>query len=109
MFNDLVRKSGDEDRWEVDSAAIKPWHVGDEPNTLALAIMAKYNLFYENKARQIQNDDFRKYDYIFGMDLHNVYDLSNLAPHNSKAKIFLFGDFNPDGPLEIQDPYGVCQ
>lgn len=70
--------------------------------------MKKHNLAYNNKARQIKQDDFKKYDYIFGMDDENIDDLKGLFPKDGTAKILLFGDFDPEGDRIIRDPYYVC-
>lgn len=41
------------------------------------------------------------------MDDENIGDLNDLAPKNSKAKILLLGDFDPNGERIIRDPYYV--
>lgn len=57
---------------------------------------------------QIVPEDFNHYDYIFGMDEANMRDLNKRAPKGSKAKLLLFGDFDPQGDRIIRDPYYVC-
>lgn len=91
----------------MDSAAIGSWHVGRSPDSRALAIMCKYDLPYTNKARQIKKDDFKHYDYIFGMDDENISELKELSPRDATAKILLLGDFDPEGDRIIRDPYYV--
>lgn len=107
VFIDEVKKAGLENEWEIDSAAITDWHVGDSPNKRASALMEKYKLAYDNRARQIEPSDFRKFDYIFGMDGYNMYDLDGMAPSDGKAKLLLLGSFDPEGFREIRDPYCV--
>lgn len=107
MFIDEVKKAGQEADWEIDSAAIGSWHVGRNPEKRAIATMKKHNLAYNNKARQIKSDDFKKYDYIFGMDEENINDLNGLRPTDGSAKILLLGDFDPQGDRIIRDPYYV--
>lgn len=94
-------------QWEIDSAAIGSWHVGRSPDERALDTMKKHNLPYSNKARRIHKDDFKKFDYIFGMDEENIEDLKGLSPKDATAKILLFGDFDPEGDRIIRDPYYV--
>ncbi|GAB0088373.1 low molecular weight phosphotyrosine protein phosphatase [Sergentomyia squamirostris] len=105
VFMDVVKKAGQEDDWEIDSAAIGGWHVGNNPDYRARETMTKHQLPYSNKARQIKKDDFNKFDYIFGMDRENISDLKERAPNKSKAKILLLGDFDPEGVKVIRDPY----
>lgn len=107
MFVDAIGKAGVEDKWEVDSAAIGSWHVGRNPDSRAMGIMSKYNLAYTNKARQIRKEDFKHYDYIFGMDDENISDLKDLAPRDAKAKVLLLGEYDPQGERIIRDPYYV--
>lgn len=104
---DLVKKAGVQRDWEIDSAAIESWHVGNRPNPRAVAVMEKYYLAYDNRARQITTDDFYTFDYILAMDEMNFEDLTELKPDDAKAQIFLLGDFDPEGERIIRDPYCV--
>lgn len=69
--------------------------------------MKKHDLDYNNKARQIKTPDFKKYDYIFGMDDDNMYELNRMAPKDKKSQLLLLPDFDPKGTKEIRDPYYV--
>lgn len=69
--------------------------------------MDKYNLAYDNRARQITSEDFYEFDYIFGMDEYNIDELNDLKPNDCTAKIMLLGDFDPEGERIIHDPYCV--
>lgn len=45
---------------------------------------------------------------LFYVFLYFFYsDLKRLAPKNSTAKIELLGDYDPEGPCIIRDPYYV--
>ncbi|XP_005186462.2 low molecular weight phosphotyrosine protein phosphatase 1 [Musca domestica] len=103
---DTIKKAGVSDEWEVDSAAIGGWHVGNPPDHRALSTMKKHDLPYTNKARQIKSKDFEEFDYIFGMDEENMDDLASRAPKGSKAKLLMLGDFGlPKAERIIEDPY----
>lgn len=41
------------------------------------------------------------------MDEENMRDLRRKAPKNSKAKLLMFGEFDPEGDRIIRDPYYV--
>lgn len=109
VFVDEVNKAGLANQWEIDSAAIGSWHVGRSPDSRALDTMKKHSLEYSNKARQIKTPDFKKYDYIFGMDDDNMYELNRMAPKDGRAKLLLLPDFDPKGVKEIRDPYYVSE
>lgn len=101
----MVKKGNVPDKFHIDSAAIGGWHVGKSPDRRALETMKKHNLEYSNKARQLKKDDFKKFDYIFGMDHENMSDLEDMKPSDGKAKLLLIGDFDPQGEKIIRDPY----
>ncbi|XP_070507025.1 low molecular weight phosphotyrosine protein phosphatase 1-like [Chironomus tepperi] len=105
VFIDIVKKRNLTDKFYIDSAAIGSWHIGKKPERRALETMKKHNLEYDNKARQITTEDFRKFDYIFGMDDENMSDLDERKPSDGKAKLLLLGDFDPKGERIIRDPY----
>jgi low molecular weight phosphotyrosine protein phosphatase len=101
----LVKKGNYQDQFHIDSAAIGPWHVGKKPDRRALETMKKHNLEYDNKARCLTKQDFKKYHYIFGMDYENMTDLEDMKPSDGSAKLLLLGDFDPQGEKIIRDPY----
>ncbi|VVC95162.1 unnamed protein product [Leptidea sinapis] len=105
VFRKVVNDLNKGDLWDIDSAAIGGWHVGNPPDWRALDTMKKHNVPYDNTARQITKDDFNYYDYIFGMDEENMKSLNSKAPKGSKAKLLLFGNFDPEGDRIIRDPY----
>ena len=41
------------EQWEIDSAAIGGWHVGNPPDWRALDTMKKHDVPYSNHARQV--------------------------------------------------------
>ncbi|XP_017776790.1 PREDICTED: low molecular weight phosphotyrosine protein phosphatase-like [Nicrophorus vespilloides] len=107
VFLHLIKQRGVSEQWEVDSAALGGWHVGSLPDRRARQTLAKHSVDYDNTARQIHPNDFVEYDYIFGMDLNNISALNSEAKDvkNSKAKILLLGDSDPQGERIIRDPY----
>lgn len=105
VFRKLLQEKGLLDKWQVDSAAIGPWHVGSKPDSRALSVLKQNNIETTHRARQIEESDFHKFEFIFGMDEENMSDLKRLAPPDSKAKLLLLGSYDPSGELKIEDPY----
>lgn len=105
VFLHLLEEQGKLDEWEVDSAAIGSWHVGGTPDRRAKKILKNHGIDYSHKARQITKDDFRKFDFIFGMDESNMQDLNKQKPTGSKAQLLLLGSCDPQGERIIRDPY----
>ncbi|XP_075975396.1 low molecular weight phosphotyrosine protein phosphatase-like [Anticarsia gemmatalis] len=105
VFRKTVNKMNIGDQWEIDSAALGDYHVGKPPTWRAMDTLKKHDVRYNGIARQIVIEDFYYFDYIFGMDEYNMSELNDLAPEGSKAKLSLFGEFDPQGERIIRDPY----
>ena len=90
----------------VDSAGIKDWNAGQEPDLRAQLIAQKRNWqIAGQRARQIKVQDFNDFDQIYTMEIKNISDLRKIQPLNSKSTIQLLSDF-PGSPIhEIPDPY----
>ncbi|XP_020277650.1 low molecular weight phosphotyrosine protein phosphatase-like [Pseudomyrmex gracilis] len=104
-FQTQVQEMGLSDFWEVESAGILGYHVGNSPEPRAMSTLRKAGITnYSHVARQITTDDFYKFDWIFGMDEYNIYKLHEISPENSRAKIELLGKYDPAGIVGIRDP-----
>ncbi|KAB0791136.1 hypothetical protein PPYR_02936 [Photinus pyralis] len=105
VFLHVVKERGLDHKWTADSAATGPWHIGRMPEKRARNTLQKHSIEYNGRARQLQRDDYNRFDYIFGMDESNMMDINADAPSNCKAKILMLGDFDPEGDTIIRDPY----
>ncbi|KAG5311125.1 PREDICTED: low molecular weight phosphotyrosine protein phosphatase-like isoform X2 [Acromyrmex echinatior] len=105
VFQDQIRKMDLIDFWEVESAAILDYHVGNDPEPRATATLQKAGITnYSHIARKITIDDFYKFDWIFGMDKYIIDILYEKQPEDSQAKIELLGKYDPSGVIIIKDP-----
>jgi len=60
----------------------------------------------KHTARQITKDDFKKFDFIFGMDEDNIRNINHVKPKDGKAKVGLLGLYDPEKQSSIiEDPY----
>lgn len=91
--------------FHVDSAGTSSYHIGSDPDRRTVLKCNKHNINVKHQARQITLDDFHKFDYIFCMDNDNLKDVLDLQPKNTKAKVALFGTYDPKKELIIDDPY----
>ncbi|GIX70036.1 low molecular weight phosphotyrosine protein phosphatase [Caerostris darwini] len=105
VFAHFVKERGLSDKWCIDSAATADYHTGKNPDKRARSCMEKHSIEMNHRARPISAEDFKKFNYVFGMDENNIRDLKRLAPRNSTAKIELLGDYDPEGACIIRDPY----
>ncbi|RWS00355.1 low molecular weight phosphotyrosine protein phosphatase-like protein [Dinothrombium tinctorium] len=106
VFNHIVEQRKLSDKWLADSCAIGTWHVGRTPDRRAITVLKNHGINkYEHKARQLCDDDFVRFDYIFGMDDENMRDIEELSPQRVTAVVDRLGNYHPDGPTIIKDPY----
>lgn len=94
-------------RLEVDSAGTTGYHVGEPPDrrSQAHALRRGYDLSTQ-RARQVEEDDFRRFDWILAMDRGHLLELRERAPVLVHDRIRLLLDFAPglEG-RDVPDPY----
>ncbi len=91
----------------IDSAGIGDWHVGQPPDSRAIAHAHRrgYDLS-ALRARQVTVDDFARFHWIFAMDERNLRDLKALCPPTYDGHLGLFLDLAPAvGRRDVPDPY----
>ena len=98
-MRDAVRKAGIE--MEVDSAGTGAWHTGDPPDARMTAAAAQRGIdLSEQSARQVNQEDFRRFTHIFAMDGSNLENLQAMQPTDATAELQLFL-----GEDDVPDPY----
>lgn len=92
---------------EIDSAGTGDWHIGYPPDPRAAAVAARNGIDISAlRARQVDADDFRKFDHIVALDSNNLSDLERLRPEGGKARLSLLLDHaeGREGQA-VADPY----
>lgn len=85
---------------EVDSAGTGDWHIGAKPDHRAVAEAAARGIAMKSRARQIQADDFSRFNLILAMDSDNLRDLRAIAPNgDAMTKIHLLREFESQGDI----------
>jgi protein-tyrosine phosphatase len=107
VFRRMVAERGLSDHFEIDSAGIGDWHLGQAPDARAQeAAMRRGIDISTQSARQLQADDFSRFDLILAMDASNHGDLRQLSPKHTHGKIRYFLDFAPHaGTRDVPDPF----
>lgn len=90
----------------VDSAGTAAWHIGKapDPRTCAAAAQRGYRL-HELRARQVQAEDFARFDLILAMDHDNLRELQRLRPDSAGAELDLLLRRGGLAEHEVPDPY----
>lgn len=92
---------------EFDSAGTQVWHTGERPDPRARSALLSRN--YDpgkTRSRQINDQDFERFDLVVAMDEANLATLQRQCPSQHRDKLHLLLDFAPAlGRSEIPDPY----
>jgi protein-tyrosine phosphatase len=107
VFRRVAEEEGLIDRFEIDSAGLGDWHIGQAPDHRAQkAARSRGVEISDQSARQVVDEDFERFDLLLVMDRSNYAELKARAPHDARAKIRPFLDFAPHvGTSDVPDPF----
>lgn len=108
IMKSLVREVKLSDKYEIDSAGIGGWHVGELPDKRMREHAKKRGYQLTSRARQFVDNDFHYYDYIVVMDNDNYKHLTTrINDDNLRSKVLKMKDFFQDykNELSVLDPY----
>jgi protein-tyrosine phosphatase len=107
VFRRVVEQEGVAHLFEVDSAGLGDWHVGQPPDTRAQAAARRRGMDISGQnARQVTRGDFARFDLLLAMDESNIDELVQIAPQSERHKIRRFLDFAPHvGVKDVPDPF----
>lgn len=104
VFRAFVAERGLGAQVEVDSAGTGVWHAGELPDPRSRQAAAKRGYRLDSRARQVEADDFQRFDLIVAMDRDNLRTLH--AMRQGRARVCLLSEFLPPGsPPDVPDPY----
>ena len=101
----LLQEREDRNEWEIDSAGTLGFREGLLSDERGLK---KHEIYSNHRAKQVNEDDFRRFDVILAFAESNVQDLNESFKPNdgtARAEVKLFGTYDPKGELIIRDPY----
>lgn len=107
VFEQLVNTQGLAEHILIDSAGTHAYHIGKQPDTRAQAAARRRGLDLSGqRARQVDVDDFGRFEYVLAMDRDNLEDLQRLAGHRQRENLHLFMRFASRWQVdEVPDPY----
>lgn len=108
-FKELVKKKGLADRFEIASAATSTEELGNPPYPPVRQLLKRKGIDCSGKfARQMQEEDYKYYDYLIGMDHYNYknmqYRSGETGREDGYQKISLLLDWT-DHPRDVADPW----
>lgn len=108
IFRRAIKKRGVEDQWLVDSCSLSNYFTGDPPDERALTVLRMYHLDSNHISRQLTDQDFDKFDFIFVFDEYIVRSLKERKRRirkETKAVVDSLGNYHPGTRRIIHDPY----
>ena len=109
VFLHLIEEQGLSDHFIVDSAGTGSWHVGNKADPRMRAAADRRGIHLPSRARQIELDDFSRFDLVVTMDsdnLRNVRSLAKEAGNKATATIRPMLSYARSTQLEdVPDPY----
>jgi len=107
VFRKLSETQGLQAVVETDSAGTHAYHAGEPPDRRARKTALRRGIDLSDlRARLVEPEDFRRFEYVLAMDQGNFHDLSRICPPGAEHKLRLFMDFAPHLRIrEVPDPY----
>ncbi len=107
VFRDYVEKAGLLESIHIDSAGTHSYHIGESPDarTQHAARRRGYDMS-KLRGRQVEAEDFLRFDYVLAMDEANLANLRQLRPSGAQSHLGLFLEFaERHREREVPDPY----
>lgn len=104
----MVDERGLTDRFEIDSAGIGGWHIGDLPDKRMRVHARLRGYELTHRACRVRPADFEDFDLIIGMDAGNIADLCHMAATpEQQDKVVMMGSYIRRYPHydHVPDPY----
>lgn len=106
VFRQRLSDAGLDAQVAVDSAGTSDWHVGKPADTRTrLAAQRRGYDMTALRGRQVQVEDFSRFDLILAMDASNLAELQALQPADSHAQLDLYLRRYQLALDEMPDPY----
>ncbi len=106
VFRQQLRAAGLDTQVVVDSAGTSDWHVGKPADTRTrLAAQRRGYDLTALRGRQVQVEDFSRFDLILAMDASNLAQLQALQPADAHAQLDLYLRRYQLALDEMPDPY----
>ncbi len=106
IMKDIVAREGAQDKFIIESRALHTDAIGMPIYGRAKATLEEHGVPIDGakRATLLTRGDYKKYDFIIGMDDMNSDDMLRLFGGDIERKVFLLLDFT-DNPRDVADPW----
>ena len=105
IMKDLLSRRGMEGDMTIDSAAVSREEIGNDMFPPAKRILTKHGIpFSSRAARQIEEEDLKRYNIIIAMDRSNLRMLKRLFGERSTADVRLLMSY-AGADRDVEDPW----
>ena len=105
IFKDMVNKKGLSKEFIIKSAATSYEEIGNDMHYGAKDKLIQKNIpFAKRKATRITLEDYKKYDFIIGMEESNIRNIKRIVGEDVDNKISKLLDYS-NNPRNIADPW----
>ena len=105
VFKDMVKKQGLEKEFFIKSSATSSEEIGNDIHFGTKDKLIQKGIpFEKRKATKLKAEDYKKYDYIIGMEESNIKNIRNIVCEDKENKIYRLLDFS-NNPRDIADPW----
>jgi protein-tyrosine phosphatase len=105
VFQDMIRKQGLTDCFQVESAATSREEIGNPVHPGTRRKLKQEGIpMWDHRAVQITKKDYEEYDYIIAMERYNVRNIERITEKDTEGKIHLLLEYT-DRPGDIADPW----
>ena len=105
VFKDMVKKQGLDKEFYIKSSATSYEEIGNDIYYGARDKLIQKGIpFQKRKATRLKPDDYKKYDYIIGMEEANIMNIKRIIGEDTENKIYKLLDFS-NNPRDIADPW----
>lgn len=108
VMDHLIGEAGLEGRIFTDSAGTSAYHAGEPPDRRARGTASARGIPMKGSARQFEERDFHRFDYVLAMDQDNFRNLRDSAQTDElRARVHMLRSFDPESAdgAEVPDPY----
>lgn len=104
-MKDLVEKAGLDWAFHIESAATSREELGNSAYPPARRELAKHGISCAgHRARQLQKQDYDRFDYLIGMDSSNIRNMLRICGGDTEGKISRLLD-HTQRPGDVADPW----